>query len=88
MAFGVLNKFLGYTSIMRPKSLSSRTGRQDTYSSTNEMFEYNDNLNMLITKNDIKLFVLRKNQENFMKEVWIKLGFERECVAFLEVETG
>lgn len=52
------------------------------------MFEYNDNLNMLITKNNIKLFVLRKNQENFMKEVWIKLGFERECVAFLEVETG
>lgn len=73
---------------MRPKSLSSRTGSQDTYSSTNEMFEYMDNLNMLITKNDIKLFVLRKKQENFMKEVWIKLGFERECVAFLEVETG
>lgn len=75
MAFGVLNKFLGYKSIMRPKSLSSRTGRQDRYSSTNEMFEYNDNLNMLITKNDMKLFMLRKNQENFMKEVWIKLGF-------------
>lgn len=75
MAFGVLNKFLGYKSIMRPKSLPSRTGRQDRYSSTNEMFEYNDNLNMLITKNDMKLFMLRKNQENFMKEVWIKLGF-------------
>lgn len=53
-----------------------------------EMFEYSDNVSMLITKNDIKLFVLRENQENFMKEVWIKLGFERECVAFLEVGIG
>lgn len=62
------------------------------------MLEYNSNLNMIITKNGIKLFVLREdrkflflpreNQEDFMKEVHLKLGHKRKCLVFLDIGIG